>query len=55
MKRTKELSYKDMPILQVNLDDEGTSNFRFGLTKARGIVKAIEEIKEFVERHNDEE
>ncbi len=52
---TSRLTYQEKPILQVNLNDAGTKNFRIGIRKARAIVNVIDEIKQFVLDNKDEE
>jgi len=46
--------YKDKPVLVLKRNEEDKYPFSFGLSKARLIIEAIDEIKKFV-AENDEE
>ena len=50
----KEDSYKDKPILVLMRDEAEKYPFSFGLAKAKSILDAVDEIKEFVNKHDSE-
>jgi len=47
--------YKDKPVLVLKRNEDDKYPFSFGLSKARLIIEAIEDIKKFVAENDSEE
>ena len=47
--------YKGWPILELHKYDHDKKPFRFGLGKAKLILKHVEDIKKFVEENSEED
>jgi len=47
--------YKDKPVLVLKRNEEDKYPFSFGLSKARLIIEAIEDIKKFVAENDSKE
>ena len=50
----EEQEYKGNPVIVLKRDPDDRYPFSFGLSKARLIIEAIDEIRAFVEKHNKE-
>jgi hypothetical protein len=44
--------YKGSPVISIPISPDGKFPFTFGLSKARAILKYIDEIKKFVEEND---
>ncbi len=53
--KVERTEFKGRPVLVLKRNEEDKYPFSFGLSKAKLIVEAIEEIKKFVEENKDKE
>ena len=49
-----EAVYKDKPVLVLKRTEKEKFPFSFGVSKAKSILASIDEIKAFVEKHDQE-
>lgn len=49
----EESEYKGNPTLVLKTDENDRFPFSFGISKARKIIEAYDEIKKFVEKHKN--
>lgn len=50
-----ESEYQGRPIIILKSGEEDKYPFQFGLKKARLVLEHIEDIRKFVEKHNEED
>ena len=51
----EKTEYKGQPVLILKRNENDKYPFSFGLSKARLIIEGIEDIKKFVEEHDNQE
>ncbi|MBD3411377.1 MAG: hypothetical protein GF419_14370 [Ignavibacteriales bacterium] len=44
--------YKGSPVISLPMTPDGKMKFTFGLTKAKTIIKYLEDIENFIEEHD---
>lgn len=47
--------YKGSPVISLPLTKDGRVKFTFGLTKAKAVLRCLDDIKEFVEENEKDE
>lgn len=53
MSKVEESEYRNSPVLVIKKDDDDKYPFSFGLAKARLILAHYDDIKAFVEKHEE--
>lgn len=53
MSIVEESEFKGNPMIVIKFDEEDKFPFQFGLKKAKLVLENIEEIKKFVEKHDN--